>query len=148
MLATSGSAWLRRLFTDPVDATVAHTDTHRRRFDTALRDLVTARDQHCRAPGCTSRIAHLDHDHPYSQAGATSASNGRSYNQHCHTVKHQPDVITYTYRRNDAAHAAYTRWKLPIGPPLASLPPPALGHGSTTQQQNHHRRTIRREITA
>ena len=49
-LATTDSAWLRRLFTDPIDATVAHADTGRRRFDTALRDLCLARDQQCRAP--------------------------------------------------------------------------------------------------
>ena len=147
MLATTDTAWLRRLLTDPIDATIATADTQRRRFDSALRDLCLARDQHCRAPGCTSRITHLDHNHPHTDHGPTTASNGRGYNTHCHTVKHHPDVITYTYTRTDATHAAYTRWKLPIGPPLASLPPPALGPGSTTQTQNHNRRTIHQQLT-
>jgi hypothetical protein len=147
MLATSESSWLRRLLTDPIDATVAHADTGRRRFDSGLRDLCLARDQRCRAPGCTSRIAHLDHDHPYAEGGPTTAGNGRSYNQHCHTVKHEPEVMTYTFGRHDASHDAYTRWVLPIGPPLASLPPPALGYGSTTRAQNHQRRRLRRLLT-
>jgi hypothetical protein len=147
MLASTDSTWLRRLLTDPVDATVATVDTRRRRFDTTLRDLVLARDQSCRAPGCTSRIHHVDHDHPHAQGGPTTATNGRGYNTHCHTVKHHPDVFTYTYGRTDATHHPYTRWKLPIGPSLASLPPPALGHGSTTKAQNRQRRLVRQQLT-
>ncbi len=146
LLATSDNAWIRRLFIDPVDASLALADTGRRRFDACLRDFVLARDQHCRAPGCTSRITHLDHDHEWAAGGATSASNGRGYTTHCHTVKHSAGVVTYAFSRKGATHAAYTRWELPIGPPLVTLPPPALGDGSTTPEQNAHRRLIRKQI--
>lgn len=142
LLATSDNAWLRRLFTDPVDGTVAQADTGRRRFDGALRDFVLARDQHCRAPGCTQRVRHLDHDHDYAAGGPTTASNGRGYDIRCHTVKHSPGIATEVHARPGSSHSAYTRWVLPFGPALGSIPPPALGYGSTSEQQNVARRTI------
>lgn len=143
LLATTGSAWLRRLFTDPVDATVSVADTGRRRFDGALRDFVLARDQHCRAPGCTHRVRHLDHDHDHAAGGPTTAGNGRGYDIRCHTVKHSAAVVTEVVGRDGATHASYSRWRLPVGPPLASLPQPALGHGGATPGQHVARRRIR-----
>ena len=147
LLATTDNAWLRRLLTDPVDATVATADTQRRRFDGALRELCLARDQHCRAPGCTRRVRHLDHDHDFAAGGPTDAANGRGYDVRCHTVKHRPGVRTEVVIRPSALHSAYTRWETWFGPPLASIPPPALGYGSTSPPQNERRRRIQDLVT-
>jgi hypothetical protein len=37
-------------------------------------------------------------------------------------------------------HAAYTRWTMPAGTSLATIPPPALGLGTTTRETTHRRR--------
>ncbi|MGI8433740.1 MAG: DUF222 domain-containing protein [Nocardioidaceae bacterium] len=48
-LATNPDAavFIRRLFTDPVDATVTNADWRRRRFTSSARRLIAARDQTC-----------------------------------------------------------------------------------------------------
>jgi hypothetical protein len=199
-LTAHHSTWVRRLYTDPRDATVAVADTTRRRFDAGLRSLILARDQTCRAPGCTATIRDIDHTTPFASGGPTTASNGRSYCRRCHRAKHHPAVTIRTTRhadttqadtsRDDASrddairddadrtdaglavpdqatrhagtrrddattardeprrgpapdvigHDAYTRWTTPIGPDRITIPPPALGPGSTTRRVTSQRR--------
>lgn len=141
LLATSGNAWIRRLYTDPVDASVQYVDTGRRRFDGGLRELVLARDQQCRTSTCSARIIDVDHVVDWAAGGPTSASNGRGRCRRCHRAKHHPGVSIDTFGRppehpgDVVGHEAYERWWTPIGWCLDSAPPPALGVGSTTQAQ-------------
>jgi hypothetical protein len=150
-LTAHDSTWVRRLYTDPVDATVAVVDTGRRRFDGALRELVVTRDQHCRGPGCPATIRDIDHTIPVTDAGETTAGNGRGYCRRCHRAKHHPQVQVGTPTRHIGpaviGHQAYTRWAMPAGPVLATIAPPALGIGSTTRQISRSRRHLLHNTT-
>ncbi|HET7399408.1 MAG TPA: DUF222 domain-containing protein [Intrasporangium sp.] len=115
--------WLRRLFTDPVDDTIASADTRRRRFDGPLRRLIVYRDQYCRTPWCGAPIRDADHVVPYADGGPTSLANGQGLCQRCNLAKSSsgwqvtPD--------NTSPHRVVTT--TPTGATYASSPPSALG---------------------
>lgn len=125
-LAAHDSTWARRLYTDPVDGSVALADTRRRRFDGALRELIVSRDQHCRRPGCRSRFRDLDHTVDWTDGGETTAANGRGYCRRCHLAKSRRDVTIDAVGPPSSERigaAAYTRWKMPTGGVLSTIPP-------------------------
>lgn len=136
-LATSDHAWLRRLVTDPVDGRVLTVDTRRRRFDGTLRTLILARDQTCRAPGCTGKVRDIDHLLDHAAGGPTTAGNGHGLCRRCHRRRHHPG-----WRVTTGPDPAMTvEWTTPTGHRHTSRPPPALGHGSLTPAQLTNRRT-------
>jgi hypothetical protein len=125
---TAGTrGWLRRLFTDPVDGTVATIDTRRRRFDGPLRRLVVHRDQHCRTPWCGAPIRDADHVVAHSLGGPTTADNGQGLCQACNLARAAPG---WTARRG-TEDGRPTRQPVvitttPTGATHPSAPPPVL----------------------
>jgi len=129
-LATTGTAWVRRLYTDPVDASLTTMDTRRRCVDGNLRDAVLVADQHCRGINCASPIRDIDHVHPYARGGDTSFANSQGLSKACHTTRDHPAMHV------DADPTSRkTTWHTPTGLTHHSLPPPTLGNGSLTPTQ-------------
>lgn len=120
------AAWVRRLVTDPVDGTVAHVDTKRRRFDGPLAELIRHRDQLCRDPYCTAPIRHLDHVRPYRDGGATTAANGAGL---CERGNYVKDMPGWTRRVVIGPGAPAIEITTPTGHSYTSKAPPALGPG-------------------
>lgn len=87
LLGVPGST-LRRLVTDPVTGTAIERSVDRYRPDRAMRDHVTAVDQHCRGPGCTTpaRLCELDHVREYPD-GPTAVANLTSVHRRHHAMK-------------------------------------------------------------
>jgi hypothetical protein len=129
-LATSGNAWVRRLFTDPVDASVTAMDSRRRRVDGSLRQAVLVADHHCRGINCASPIREIDHVREYSRGGTTSFGNSQGLSKACHIMRDHPGM-----RVAADPQSRMTTWRTPTGLVHTSLPPPALGHGSLTREQ-------------
>jgi hypothetical protein len=129
-LATTGTAWVRRLLTDPVDGSLTQMDSRRRRVDGALRRAVIVADQHCRGIACASPIRDIDHVHEHGRGGVTSFANSQGLSKGCHQAREHPHMRVTT----DPGSRA-TTWTTPTGLIHVSLPPPALGHGSLTRQQ-------------
>lgn len=128
-LAASPHSSLRRLVTDPLDGRLLTLDTRRRRFDGALRRLITTRDQTCRGVGCTAPIRDIDHVVTHAAGGATSAANGHGLCQRTHTIRDHPGWALTTHPDSSIT------WTTPTGHHYTSRPPPVLGHGSLTPQQ-------------
>jgi Domain of unknown function (DUF222) len=129
-LATKGRAWLRRLFTDPVDASVTAIDSRRRLVDGSLRRAVLIADQHCRGIQCASPIRDIDHVYEHSRGGNTSFHNSQGLSKACHNTREHPFMkVTLD------PDSRKTTWTTPTGLTHTSLPPPALGHGSLTRLQ-------------
>jgi Domain of unknown function (DUF222) len=148
------TTWVRRLFTDPVDDTIVHIDTRRRRFDGGLARLIRYRDRVCRDPYCTATIRHLDHVEPYRDGGRTSATNGAGLCERGNYVKDMPGwthrVLTDLPDPNDPAGAhdvggaQRIEVTTPTGHRYTSTPPPALGPGGNYRQRS--RRAVRRRF--
>ncbi|HLS40597.1 MAG TPA: HNH endonuclease signature motif containing protein [Ornithinicoccus sp.] len=87
LLSVPGSM-LRRLVTDPLTGVALERSVERYTPDRAMRDLVTAVDQACRGPGCTTpaRSCELDHVIEYP-AGPTSANNLAAVHKRHHAMK-------------------------------------------------------------
>lgn len=117
--------WLRRLFTDPVDQTVAHVDTKRRRFDGPLRELISHRDQLCRTPWCGAPIRHGDHVRDFASGGPTTAGNGQGLCARCNLTVAEPGWAKAAVRP-DAGGAPIVITTTPTGTRYASFAPPAL----------------------
>ncbi|WP_050670841.1 HNH endonuclease [Luteipulveratus halotolerans] len=83
-------AWVRRLFTDPIDGTTVAVDARRREFDGPVRRLLDARDRVCRTPFCDSPIRHRDHVVPYAAGGSTALDNGQGVCERFNYVKEMP----------------------------------------------------------
>lgn len=128
--------FVRRIFTDPVDDTVAHVDTRRRRFDGPLARLIRLRDQRCRDPFCSAPIHDLDHVQPFAAGGATSASNGQGLCRRGNLVKQLPGW-------SEAGDARLRVLVTPTGHAYSSRPPPALGAGGDAVSRRR-RNAIRR----
>lgn len=94
-LAGTAPCW-HRVMTHPITAEPLHVDTYRP--STSLRRLITARDQHCRWPGCR-RPAHradIDHTIAFEHGGRTRPDNLEMLCRSHHTVKHaSPWTITH-----------------------------------------------------
>jgi hypothetical protein len=84
------TAWVRRVFTDPVSGGADHIDERRRAFPARLRRLIVARDRYCRTPWCGAPIRDLDHAHPHAAGGPTSLANGQGLCQRCNQAKTAP----------------------------------------------------------
>ncbi|MGH3459973.1 MAG: DUF222 domain-containing protein [Kribbellaceae bacterium] len=140
------AVWVRRIFTDPVDDTVLHVDTRRRRFDGALARLIRYRDRVCRDPFCTAPIRHLDHVNPYRDGGPTNAANGAGL---CERGNYVKDMHGWSRRLTTTSAGAGSNQRrvlevtTPTGHRYTSGPPPALGPGSNRQDQER-RRAMRR----
>ncbi|MBA3311158.1 MAG: DUF222 domain-containing protein [Nocardioidaceae bacterium] len=130
LIASSGSAWLKRLYTDPVTGEVTAADSRRRRFDGALRDLITIRDQQCRGIRCASPIRDIDHPVEYASGGHTTPANAQGLSKNCHTTREHPRM-----RVVPDADTSLITWRTPSGLTYRSLPPPALGPGSLKPAQ-------------
>ncbi len=121
--AERARVFLRRLFTDPATAIIAHTDPRRRRFDGALATLLIYRDRTCRDPYCDVPIRHLDHIRAHATGGSTTRHNGRGVCERGNYVKQMPG---WTTRLADPyQHIVETT--TPTGHTYRSAPPPAPG---------------------
>jgi hypothetical protein len=151
-LEVSGTsmAWVRRLLTDPMDATVINTDTRRRRFDGPLRDFILTRDRRCRQPTCAARIRDVDHRREYNRGGSTDAANADGYCERCHYLRDHPGIDVAASRKSPGSSpptgsrsdAAAITWTGPSGKRYPSLAPPARGVGSPTAAQLDYRRSL------
>ncbi|MFS0713483.1 DUF222 domain-containing protein [Microbacterium sp. 2P01SA-2] len=85
-LAGQVSEW-DRLFIDPVTRTPVEIDTYRP--TAAMKKLLTARDQHCRFPGCRRAAirCELDHTIDYALGGHTHIYNLAHLCQRHHSMK-------------------------------------------------------------
>ncbi len=133
---TSGSVWVRRLLTSPIDGSVSEVERRRRLFTGHLRRILIHRDQVCRTPWCGAPIRHLDHATAASRDGATSLDNGQGLCERCNYAKEDPGWTTTTQARpnelapdrseptelNPAVHIVET----PTGHRYRSVPPPAI----------------------
>ena len=137
LLATSHNAWIRRVYTDPVDATVTLADTRRRRVDGTVREIATIRDQHCQGIQCASPIRAWDHIEDHSRGGATSLPNAQGLSVNCHRSKEHPQMRV---SRDDTG---VVTWRTPSGLTWRTLPPPPLGPGSLTRAQIMLRHALR-----
>ena len=108
-LATDAS-W-RRWITDEHGALTA-VGTTRYRPPDALRELVIARDQRCRFPGCHQPAQHCDLDHamPYNHGGPTDASNLGALCRRHHRIK-----TTGDWNIADIAPDGTYTWSTPTG---------------------------------
>jgi hypothetical protein len=139
------SVWVRRLLTDPIDATMMTIDTKRRRFAGPVRELIMIRDRRCRNPRCDAQIRDADHRVDWAGNGSTSAANGDGYCQRCHHLKdHSGIAVNRLPALPGEPDAHKITWTGPSGKTYASLAPPALGHGSLTLHQISHRRALAR----
>jgi hypothetical protein len=142
-LSSRSQTWVRRLLTDPIDASVLTVDTGRRRFDGALRRLIKLRDRRCRNPYCNAPVRDIDHREAWIDGGATTASNGHGYCKRCHRLKDHPGVsVTRIPPPGDNPDAHRIVWRTPGGDEHPSLAPPALGHGSPSLDQLKHRQEL------
>lgn len=147
------AVWVRRLFTDPIDDTVAHVDTKRRRFDGHLARLIRHRDRVCRDPYCQAPIRHLDHVKPFRARGATSAANGAGLCERGNYAKDMPGWQRRTVRSDGDARADRSdrsprapviEVQTPTGHRYLSKAPPALGPAGDYQARS--RRTALRRL--
>ena len=140
------AVWVRRILTDPVDDTVLHVDTRRRRFDGSLARLIRYRDRVCRDPFCTAAVRHLDHVRPHRDGGQTSAANGAGLCERGNYAKDMPGWSRRVIGRPDSGdrhQRQVIEVTTPTGHRYTSAPPPALGPGSNRQDQER-RRDMRR----
>jgi hypothetical protein len=82
-------AWVRRLYTSPVDGSLVAMDSQRRLFERGLRRFLVLRDQTCRNSWCDAPVRHADHIVPVSDGGETSADNGQGLCETCNYTKEQ-----------------------------------------------------------
>jgi hypothetical protein len=121
-----GSVW-RRLLTHPTTGQVIKTDptTYRPTAETARH--VTARDPHCRFPGCTRPSRHCDIDHvtPFNHTnprtgGPTTPDNLIPLCRRHHLTKHRAGWhIGYNTTTGDVT------WTAPTGHTYTDQPQPA-----------------------
>jgi Domain of unknown function (DUF222) len=130
--------YLRRIVTDPVDASVVAIDTHRRLFTGPARRFLDARDQTCRMPTCDAPIRHHDHITRHTDGGPTTVTNGQGT---CIAWNHVKDTPGWTIRalppdRPNTPPPIHVI--TPTGHTYTSRPPPALGPGSTPPHPLDH----------
>lgn len=118
IIAQAQQSWIRRLFTDPVDGSLADCDQRRRQFTGKVKKIVLGRDLSCRQPGCGSKIRHIDHILAYMHGGPTIRDNGQGLCGRSHTLKHLPNW-------NITTRDGSIIWTTPTGHRYAS-PRPAV----------------------
>lgn len=118
------AAWVRRLFTDPADGSLAQMDTRRRLFSGVLRRFVIARDQVCAMPYCGATIRSVDHVDRARDGGTTSVDNGQATCEACNLDKEAEDLRTAVVRGADGRRAV--RFRTRYGQTHTTGPPPVL----------------------
>lgn len=139
LVAATGDTWIKRLYTDAVDGSALLIDTRARLFSGKLRTNIIARDQACRGPACLTRIADIDHIVEHTRGGRTNRANGQGLSKGCHTLRDHRGVHV-----SKSADSNAVIWTLPLGARVTTLPPPALGYGSSGGDQLEHRRELTR----
>jgi hypothetical protein len=137
-IASGESVSLRRLFTDPVDATATQLETKRRFVDGPLRRLVKLVDQTCRGPQCARPIRDVDHAIDWATSRQTSFDATQGLSEGCHVSRDHPGMRLGVDTAN-----RMTVWHTPSGLAFRSMAPPALGHGSATPAQRRNRRWLK-----
>ena len=127
-LATSGSAWARRLVCDPIDGTLVSMDRTKRLFGGALRKFIIYRDGTSRRPYSDTPIYEIDHIVRYADGGPTTPANAQSVGKSDHVIR---DLPGWSVSATDGDAATGVRWTTPSGHYYESRPPPILGHGNT-----------------
>ena len=93
--ATGATTRLRGLFCDPVDGRLLAMESAAKLFTGGLRQFCAWRDQTDRLTG--SRLSDIDHVHPRSDHGPTTAANGQGLGILTNRViKQHPDVTVHT----------------------------------------------------
>ncbi|WP_424448899.1 HNH endonuclease signature motif containing protein [Microbacterium arborescens] len=107
-LAGQVSEW-DRLFIDPVTRTPVEIDTYRP--TASMKKLLTARDQHCRFPGCRRAAirCELDHTIDYATGGHTHIFNLAHLCQRHHSMKQ------FTKWEVRQAGGGVLEWTSPLG---------------------------------
>ncbi|WP_146361864.1 HNH endonuclease [Arthrobacter yangruifuii] len=93
--------WIRRLYTAPKTGELVAMDSRARLFPRSLARFVAVRDQTCRMPWCGAPIRHLDHIHPHSRGGPTSAGNGQGLCEACNHAKQAPGWSARTVKPDE-----------------------------------------------
>lgn len=117
-LAGKAHTWAR-LFRDPQTGALTAVDTY---CPTAeQRRFLTARDEHCRFPGCRRPVRRCDLDHtvPFSEGGATEVSNMAALCRAHHVLKHHG---RWGCRNENGVLV----WITPTGEVLHEQPPPVV----------------------
>nr|MBA2336798.1 HNH endonuclease [Acidimicrobiia bacterium] len=110
--------------TAPPDHTACRQFSDDRFFSGLLRRHVYLRDGSCRMPVCDSPIRDIDHIHPHTAGGPTTADNGQGLSVRCHHLRDLPGWTVV----GDGNRTII--WTTPTGHSYQSRPPPALGWGS------------------
>nr|WP_181062685.1 HNH endonuclease signature motif containing protein [Pseudoclavibacter sp. RFBG4] len=106
----------QRILTHPITGAVAAVDTYRP--TAAMRAFLTARDIHCRWPGCRQPAARcdLDHTHAWEHGGTTSIDNLCGLCRGHHVMKH---ATAWTVRQ---LGGGVLEWRTPSGKKYADRP--------------------------
>jgi hypothetical protein len=88
--ASHGVQRTRSLYASRSGGPLTGIDPRRRRFAGPLADLLTARDQTCRAPFCGAPVRHLDHVQRHVDDGETTLANGRGLCARHNLVRERP----------------------------------------------------------
>jgi hypothetical protein len=114
-------AW-DRLITDPVSGTVLHTDS---RFASGpMRRFLSARDRHCRFPGCRVPAirCEIDHTVDHHLGGPTDVGNCEGLCQRHHSMKQ------FTAWKVRQLGGGILEWTSPLGTKYIDTPPAPTVH--------------------
>lgn len=118
----AAAATLRRLYATPGTGSLVAMESRGRQFPKALARFIRTRDQTCRTPYCDAPIRHIDHAHPDTAGGPTTALNGEGKCEHCNYVKEQPGWQVRTILDKAGRHVA--EHTTPTGVTYRSTAPP------------------------
>ncbi|MBF4548884.1 HNH endonuclease signature motif containing protein [Pseudoclavibacter sp. VKM Ac-2888] len=115
----------QRILTHPITGAVAAVDTYRP--TAAMRAFLTARDIHCRWPGCRQPAAccDLDHTHAWEHGGTTSIDNLCGLCRGHHVMKH---ATAWTVRQ---LGGGVLEWRTPSGKTYTDQPEHHDTHANT-----------------
>ncbi|PPG02420.1 hypothetical protein C5E06_08040 [Pseudoclavibacter sp. RFBI5] len=115
----------QRILTHPITGAVAAVDTYRP--TAAMRAFLTARDIHCRWPGCRQPAARcdLDHTHAWEHGGTTSIDNLCGLCREHHVMKH---ATAWTVRQ---LGGGVLEWRTPSGKTYTDQPEHHDTHANT-----------------
>jgi hypothetical protein len=117
---TAGSVFVRRIWSTPDRSRFLGVETHRARFDGALRALIIARDQRCRTPWCDAPVRHVDHPVPRRAGGPTTAETGQGLCEACNYAK---EALGWRARPGPGGAGTQVLTTTPTGHTYTSVPP-------------------------
>lgn len=100
-IAAAAPSW-KRILTDPDTGVVTQYGRSTYSVPTGLRQLLAARDQTCRFPGCRRQASTCDIDHTlaWEHGGGTDAVNLAHLCRHHHSIKHDDGALgTWSVRQ-------------------------------------------------